>query len=434
MNILFIVPYTPNLIHVRPYQLIRSLVRRGHRLTLATLWISDEEQADLDRLAAEGVQVLACWLSIWRSTWNCLRALPSGVPLQAVYCWQPALARRVQFAIRHSQFDIIHVEHLRGARYGLHTKSEIRNPKSEIPIVWDSVDCISYLFEQAARDSRSLKGRLMTRLELGRTRRHEGWLVGQFDRVLVTSEVDATALRELAAVSCPLSVGQQSAISNQQLTTSNEQLITVLPNGVDLAYFTPTGEPREPASVVITGKMSYHANVTAALHLIQDIMPRVWAQRPDVQVWIAGKDPPREIRALGTYGGQSSVIGGRVTVTGTVPDIRPYLRRATLAVAPVPYGAGIQNKVLEAMACETPVVASPQAISALAARPGRDLVVAGGAEAFAQAVLALLDDPARRAQLGPAGRAYVEAHHNWEVIAAQLEDIYWNSIATRDNV
>jgi hypothetical protein len=119
-----------------------------------------------------------------------------------------------------------------------------------------------------------------------------------------------------------------------------------------------------------------------------------------------------------------------VTVTGIVPDIRPYLRRATLAVAPVPYGAGIQNKVLEAMACGTSVVASPQAISALAIQPGRDLVVAEGVEGFARAVLALLDDPARRAELGQAGRAYVEAHHAWDAVAAQLVGIYQAAIGS----
>jgi glycosyltransferase involved in cell wall biosynthesis len=156
-------------------------------------------------------------------------------------------------------------------------------------------------------------------------------------------------------------------------------------------------------------------------------MPHVWAQRPEVTVWIVGKDPPREIR-------QSAIrnpgypLGAAIRVTGTVPDIRPYLRRATLAVAPVPYGAGIQNKVLEALACGTPVVASPQAVSALEVRAGRDVVVAEGAEAFARAVLALLDDAGRRLALGEAGRAFVERYHSWEAVAARLEAIYQSTI------
>jgi hypothetical protein len=82
------------------------------------------------------------------------------------------------------------------------------------------------------------------------------------------------------------------------------------------------------------------------------------------------------------------------------------------------------------MACGTSVVASPQAISALAIQPGRDLVVAEGVEGFARAVLALLDDPARRAELGQAGRAYVEAHHAWDAVAAQLVGIYQAAIGS----
>jgi glycosyltransferase involved in cell wall biosynthesis len=93
-------------------------------------------------------------------------------------------------------------------------------------------------------------------------------------------------------------------------------------------------------------------------------------------------------------------------------------------VVPVSYGAGIQNKVLEAMACGTPVVASPQAVSALQATDGKHLLVAEGSTAFAQAVLRLLDAPDLRAWLGQAGRQYVEGHHNWDRIAGQLEEVY----------
>jgi hypothetical protein len=151
MRVLFIVPYTPNLIRVRSYQLIRSLARRGHQVTLATLWTSEGERAGLDRLAAEGIRVLACPLSMWRSLWNCLRALPTAwsvdrgawsgtlaTPMQAAYCWHPALARIIDFEIRNSKSEIAHVEHLRGARYGLYVKSEIPNPKSQIRTLMSS--------------------------------------------------------------------------------------------------------------------------------------------------------------------------------------------------------------------------------------------------------------------------------------------------------
>ena len=419
MRILFVVPYTPTLIRTRPYNLLCGLARRGHNVTLATLWENAPEHAALEQFDKDGIRVISARLTKACSLWNTLRALPTNAPLQSVYCWQPQLAEILtsNFQRQTSNYDIVHVEHLRGARYGLFLQSAIRNSHSATPIVWDSVDCISYLFEQAARSSRSPFGRFIARFELARTRRYEAWLVNQFDRVLVTSPVDAAALEELASRilhHAPRSTGLQSAI-------------TILPNGVDLDYFTPAAAPREPATIVFTGKMSYHANVTAALHLVNDIMPLVWARRPDVRVWIVGKDPSSPIRNLATR------HSPRVTVTGTVPDIRPYLQRATVAVAPISYGAGIQNKVLEAMACATPVVATPQAVSALQATDGEHLLVADRVESFAFQVLRLVDESELRTRVGMAGRRYVEAQHAWDGIVARLEEIYFDCLGSTDS-
>jgi glycosyltransferase involved in cell wall biosynthesis len=162
--------------------------------------------------------------------------------------------------------------------------------------------------------------------------------------------------------------------------------------------------------------MSYHANITMVKHLVDQIMPIVWSRRPDVRLWIVGKDPPREIRAL--------MERGPIHVTGTVEDIRPYLRGATLAVAPLVYGAGIQNKVLESMACGAPVVATPQAVSAIQVLPGRDVCVAQGVDSFAASIVDLLDHPEQRNFIGEAGRNYVVTHHDWDRIAENLEEVY----------
>jgi sugar transferase (PEP-CTERM/EpsH1 system associated) len=412
MHILCIVPYTPNPIRVRPYQFIRTLVRRGHQVTLATLWENDGEQRDLHQLATHGVRIVARHLGKPRALWNSLAAVPSTTPLQARYCWHPGLAQAIDELLQNESFDAIHVEHLRGAAYGLHVKRLLQSPTSNLrpPIIWDSVDCISHLFAQAAAQSRSRKGQLMTRLELPRTRRHEGWLARQFDHVLVTSAADKAAL--------------------ESLTTPSHSPISVLPNGVDLEYFTPGDGDRKPATLVVTGKMSYHANITMVLHLVNDIMPTVWQQRPDVQVWVVGKDPAAEIRRLDPEWAPNRSLDSllsattRVVVTGTVDDIRPFLQQATIAVAPVAYGAGIQNKVLEAMACSAAVVASTQAISAVDVVPGRDVVVAEKPDEFASAVLMLLAQPEQRQELAKAGRAYVMGNHAWEAVTSELESIY----------
>ncbi len=417
MRILYIVPYTPNQIRVRPYNLIRTLARRGHQMTLATLWENEQEQVDLERLRSEGITVVAHPLSKAQAGWNSLLALPTRVPMQARYCWQPVLADDLVKLAHNERFDVIHVEHLRGAAFGLHlmhsfAKREFPRP----PLVWDSVDCISHLFAQAASHSRSLKSRLMTRLELPRTRRYEGWLAQQFDHVLVTSPVDKAALDGL-----------------RKPATSPLPPISVIPNGVDTDYFAPAVElpdPHAPPTVVVSGKMSYHANVTMALHLAQEIMPLVWRERPDVRLMIVGKDPPAMLRDLDPHWSAGSPQPRlhdhlqRIIVTGEVPDLRLYLQNATMGSAPVVYGAGIQNKVLEAMACGLPIVVSSTANSGLKARNGVDLVVADSAQAHARAILELLAQPARRLAMGEQARRFVQENHSWSAVVGDLEKIY----------
>ena len=408
MRILYITPYVPNRIRVRPFQLLHVLVQRGHTVTLGAVRSEDSESSDLEYLRGLGIRVVDGDLSTLRSLFNSLLALPTAQPLQASYSWHPGLAQRLARLALTEPFDVIHVEHLRGARYGLYLQSRLAAAGHATPIVWDSVDCITHLFRQAAGRSASRKSRLTTRFELGRTSRYEPQMLRRFDRTLVTSPTDRETLQELAVAARVGDVGEK---------------IQVVPNGVDLEYFAPDATPRLPSTIVLTGKMSYHANVTAAQQLVREIMPQVWARRPDVRVWIVGKDPASEVLALADD-------ADRVWISGTVPDLRPYLRQATLAVAPVPYGAGIHNKVLEAMACGAPVIASQQAVSALHAVDGRDLLVARHPAEFAEQILYLLDNPTRGADLGQAGRAYVERHHAWPGIGNDLEQLYVDLLRT----
>lgn len=392
MKILFMVPYVPSLIRVRPYQILRALAARGHEVTLLTLWTTQAEYADLAAVREACAAVYAAPLPRWRSALNCVAALPSAKPLQAVYCWN---TEALDLIPPDYVPDVIHVEHLRGAEYGLAFKR--RWP--QVPVVWDSVDCISALFRQTRAQSQRLVSRALATLELPRTERYEAQLIAQFDRVLVTSPADKAQLLGL-----PGALNQSDAVS-------------VVPNGVDLDYFTPSDSAqRESATLVVSGKMSYHANVTMALNLARHIMPLVWQRLPEVRVWVVGKDPTPAVRALAS--------DPRITVTGTVPDLRHYLRHATLAVAPLAYGAGIQNKVLEAMACATPVITSPATLAALQALPGEHVLAADHPDEFAHQVMDLLANAQRRRALGMAGRHYVETHHRWGAIAVQLESIY----------
>jgi glycosyltransferase involved in cell wall biosynthesis len=242
-------------------------------------------------------------------------------------------------------------------------------------------------------------GRKFLGFETARTATYEPITASRLKNVLVTSSKD-------------------SEIYQQLLKKLNlESNIHVIPNGVDLDYFVP-GESanRKSNALVITGKMSYHANQKMVLHFVENILPLIWKVNPNVTLEIVGQNPPQDIQNLST--------DRRIVVTGWVDDIRPYLQSASIAVAPLAYGAGIQNKILEAMACEIPVIASSTALEALSTENGINILASDNPQQFADLTLELLKSKERRHTIGKAGRAYVEKYHSWTHVAKQLTLVY----------
>ncbi len=398
MRILFISPYLPSLIRVRPYNWLKYLTRQGHQVTLLALEPAGEERSGLADLQSWCQEVRLVSLPRWRPLWNAFQAWPSRIPLQAAYSRSPQMAALIRQMQAEKPFEVVHVEHLRGA--------ELSAAVNGLPVVFDSVDSITLLFERVLSEGPNWRSRFLAWLDLARTRHYEGGLLKRFARVLVTSALDRDAL---------------ARISDVPASEINQRLV-VLPNGVDLDYFRPLALPTDPATIIFTGKMSYHANIAAALDLATQVMPLVWQRCAEAKLVIAGKDPATQLRALAT--------DPRIEVTGTVPDLRPYLAKATVAVTPIRYGVGIQNKVLEAMAMVTPVVSSPQAISALQLQHEEGVLVAETPTSMAEAILRLITDGALRQQIGQAGRHYVEENHDWNIITQHLVAVYQEAMST----
>ncbi|MBB5986455.1 TIGR03087 family PEP-CTERM/XrtA system glycosyltransferase [Sphingobium lignivorans] len=199
--------------------------------------------------------------------------------------------------------------------------------------------------------------------------------------------------------------------------------VRALENGVDTAYFDPAkvspialnALPVTGPLIVFTGQMDYRPNIEAVLDFARHGFPAIRQADGTAQFAVVGRDPVAEVRALADLPG--------LIVTGAVPDVRPWLAAAQVVVVPLQLARGIQNKVLEAMAMGRAVVASAPAAEGIDAIDGRDLLVASGADALAALVLGLLADPARRAALGAAARARVQARYGWAAAMAPLEDM-----------
>ncbi len=218
------------------------------------------------------------------------------------------------------------------------------------------------------------------------------------DRVVAVSEADGAALQRLVP---GLSV-------------------TVVPNGVDLEFLRPGVVPppadmRQPA-LVFTGKMDYRPNVDAVLWFAEAVLPLIQAEVPAAHFYVVGQQPHPRLASLARH--------PAITLTGRVPDVRPYIAGAGVYVVPLRIGGGTRLKVLEAMAMGQAIVSTRLGCDGFAFQDGREVLFADQPAEFADKVIRLVRDPQAAAQLGERARAYVTAHFGWEAILPRLEAVY----------
>jgi glycosyltransferase involved in cell wall biosynthesis len=189
--------------------------------------------------------------------------------------------------------------------------------------------------------------------------------------------------------------------------------IDVIPTGVDTAYFAPGDRAEVPGRLVFSGSMDWYPNEDAILDFLQHTWPRVRQRRPDVTLTVVGRHPTARIVDAGRAPG--------VTVTGTVDDVRPYLQEGEICIVPLRVGGGTRLKIFEALAMGKCVVSTTIGAEGLGLDPDRHFVAADGHDAFADAVCALLANPARRAALGEAGRTFVDERGSWRHVTQIFE-------------
>ena len=392
MKILFVVPNVPSTIRPRPFHFLRGLsqIHQVSVLCLATNEADERFVSDL-RQYCHGLEVIR--LPRWRSLANCLLALFSGTALRCAYFNSPRLRDYVKARIEANEVDLIHAEHLKSF-------AMVKDVLGKVPALFDAVDCLSMLESRRRVVSKNPFVKCFSWMESKGLRRSERAASHRFNRVVITSEVDKRAY--------PIAEGLREKID-------------VVPIGVELEHFGFRQYEAQKGLVVFCAKLDYFPNEDAALYFARNVWPLLRARRPELRFDIVGSRPPRSIRRLD---GKNNI-----RVIPSVPDVRPYLGRASVALCPIRIRAGIQYKMLEAMALGVPLVATSICCPGLQVEAGKHLLVADEPEQFASAVELLLDNVTLREKLINAGRAYVEQHHSWAEALRILFNSYGAAVA-----
>jgi sugar transferase (PEP-CTERM/EpsH1 system associated) len=390
MNVLYLAPFVPyppdKGERIRAFHLIRHLARE-HAVHVACLAGGEDDSASVAALAEHCASVDAVHRRPGVSRLLRALALLTATPFTVASALSPRLRRRVARKLRTQAFDAIVVFSAAMGAYVRHVQS--------VPKVIDFVDVESELWRRYADHHRPPYSWIYRR-EAACLARHEDQLARAFDHAVFVSNAEASLFGRRAG----------------------DRPVSVITNGVDLEYFAPAdgGPPSaDPAGMVFAGTMDYFPNVDAVEHFCERILPLVRAELPGVRFSVVGRNPTGPVEA---YGRQQ-----RVEVTGAVPDVRPYLARAAVFVAPLRVARGVQNKVLEAMAMGVPVVGTSNAFLGVDATEGDGVRIADDPTEFARAVLALLTDPEHRRRCARRARSYVEHRHRWADHGARLASL-----------
>lgn len=374
------IPYLPTKgDKVRSYNLLLHL-SRIYRVHLGAFVDDEADLAHVDALTRMCETCHLVRINPRLSKIKCVTGLISRAPLTLAYYRSAQMQLWVNEVLRLSPIKKVLVFSAAMAQYVMSNENVLR--------VADLVDVDSDKWRQYAR-ARSWPYSALYKRESRTLLKYEREIARCFDATTFVSEAEAGLFRELAP--------------------EVSEKVWYVNNGVDAEYFSPERAYPNPylqgqRVVVFTGAMDYWPNVDAVVWFVRKVFPSVRARLPNAIFCIVGARPSAEVTRLAQCAG--------VQITGTVPDIRPYLAHAMLAVAPLRMARGIQNKILEAMAMGKPVLASPQAAEGIEARIGTDFLIASSEEDFARQTSELLEHSGN-CQLGAAGRARILSSYVW---------------------
>ncbi|MEP6657197.1 MAG: TIGR03087 family PEP-CTERM/XrtA system glycosyltransferase [Betaproteobacteria bacterium] len=368
---------------IRPFNMIRHL-SASHEVHVASLARSPAEALEGAGLAqycaGYDVAVVRQPVQVARM----IVRLPTLAPSSFGYFHSRKLASRIDAALARERFDLIFVHCSSVAPYV--------ERATGIPKILDFGDMDSKKWQEYARYKPFPLSQGYS-LEGWKLEREEKRLARRFDFCTATTRAEWQTLEDYG-----------TGVASDWF-----------PNGVDSAYFAPGGESYDPDTIAFVGRMDYYPNQECMFDFCARTLPLLRERRPGIKLSIIGADPSPAVRKLSELPG--------VTVTGSVPDVRPFLRRSALMVAPLNIARGTQNKILEAMALGVPVVTSAVAAGGVDALDGEHFVVATSPAFYVAAIERILGDPTERGRLCAAGRARMLSHHAWDKSMRRLDGI-----------
>lgn len=387
MRILFVchrVPFPPKRGgKIRPFNIIRHLSSSGHEVIVASLARNAEELEEAAGLREHCTRSFVEIVSDPMAWGRMLASVPSSTPSSFGYFRSPRLKRRIRRELATQSYDLIFVHCSSVAPYV--------EDVSHVPKVMDFGDMDSQKWREYSAH-RPFPRSMVYGLEALKLENTERRLGRKFDYCTCTTRAEWETLSRLG------------------ITTPSGWF----PNGVDTDFFKPKPLAHyDPTRIAFVGRMDYYPNQQAVLAFCRDVLPGLRAWNPDIRLDVVGANPVATIKDLAAQPG--------VTVTGTVPDVRPFVTNAALTIAPLAIARGTQNKILESMAMGVPVVCSPQAAGGVDAVPGEHILVASTPAENAAAIKSLLDSPDVRHRLAAAARARVLSHHTWASSMKQLD-------------
>lgn len=388
MNILYLChrfPFPPKRGgKIRPFNMIHHLTGAGHRVSVCSLARSPEEAVEGRGIAPHCARFEMGHVDNWIQVLRMIVRLPQTTPSSMGFFYSPELAKHVNGLLSAEKWDLIFVHCSSVAQYVEHV--------TDVPKILDFGDMDSQKwFEYANYKPFPLS--LGYRFEGAKMFAAEKRLARKFDLCTATTRAEWETL-------------------NTYGTGADTDWF---PNGVDADFFCPVDDSYDPDTISFIGRMDYYPNQECMARFCQQTWPVLKRARPSLKLLIVGADPTPAMRKLGELPG--------VTVTGSVPDVRPYIRGSALMVAPLNIARGTQNKILEAMAMGVPVVTSTIAAGGVDAEAEKHFLIADTPQACADAILRIVVSPDERNRLAFAGRQRMLSHHAWTRSMERLDNI-----------